>query len=265
MAVQGLNLQNEDDELEIELEEGEPEVQKVSFRLVGRFLTNRPIRVKVMMDKMGEIWQPGRGMAIEEAYPGIFVFKFFHQLDVQRILKQGPWSFDNHTLILNDDPDAKRERGPDLRADMGRKQSGGTSKWLRDEGDSNWVAPNPVFMSNQCSNSQGENKGANNGEMNDTTKKDKGENNGMAELFRNPHILFPKQTNDIKNGINHEQIMEEDVKEELLLEGDRKRSRNQAVNEKTNVHMRENTGNTSQPHVTEQHFLLAGPGEVRQG
>ncbi|MCI44459.1 hypothetical protein A2U01_0065698, partial [Trifolium medium] len=38
---------------------------------------------------------------------------------------------------LFNDPDAKREWGPDLRAEMGRKQSGDTSKWLRDEGDSN--------------------------------------------------------------------------------------------------------------------------------
>jgi hypothetical protein len=40
-----------------------------------------------MIDKMGDIWQPGMGITIEEAYPRLFVFQLFHQLDVQRILK----------------------------------------------------------------------------------------------------------------------------------------------------------------------------------
>jgi hypothetical protein len=53
----------------------------------------------MMMAKMGEIWQPECGMDVEEVQPGLFVFRFFHQVDVQRILKQGPWSFDNHMLV----------------------------------------------------------------------------------------------------------------------------------------------------------------------
>jgi hypothetical protein len=107
--IEQLSLNDEDGELEIEADNDAPQTQKQFFCLVERFLTNRPIKVKTMMNKMGEIWQPGRGMDIEEAYPGLFIFKFFHQIDVQHILKQGPWSFDNHTLVLNtllddDDP-----------------------------------------------------------------------------------------------------------------------------------------------------------------
>ncbi|KAK2417945.1 hypothetical protein QL285_040187 [Trifolium repens] len=69
--------------------------------LFGIFLTNKPICAKVMIDKMGDIWQSGMGITIEEAYPGLFVFQLFLQLDVQRILKQGPWLFDYHTFVLN--------------------------------------------------------------------------------------------------------------------------------------------------------------------
>jgi 14-3-3 protein epsilon len=99
--IANLSLTDEEDDLEIQIDEEDTQVQKQSFNLVGRFLTNRPIKVKTMMDKMRDIWQPGKGMDIEEAHPGLFVFRFFHQLDVQHILKQGPWSFDNHTLVLN--------------------------------------------------------------------------------------------------------------------------------------------------------------------
>lgn len=41
-----------------------------------------------------------KGVSIRETELGIFLFQIFHQLDVQRVLKQGPWSFDNHILIL---------------------------------------------------------------------------------------------------------------------------------------------------------------------
>jgi hypothetical protein len=40
-------------------------------------------------------------MDIEEVHPGLFIFRFYHHVDVQRILKQGPWSFDNHTFVLS--------------------------------------------------------------------------------------------------------------------------------------------------------------------
>jgi hypothetical protein len=268
----------EEEELEIDLNEEEIREKQQSFNLVGRFLTNRPIRVNMMMSKLGDIWQPGKGMNIEEVQPGLFVFRLFHQLDVQHILKQGPWSFDNHTLVLNVLPndtephevplvkvpfwiqihnlpsgymsqkvgttvgnyigefleyDEKNEslpwrkymrirvlvdvrlplkrykkikkldgdsklvnfkyerlgtfcyvcgllghsenrcpklfdmavtdytRGwsPELRAEMGKRQ-GGESKWLRQGGDPNWVAPDPVFAHNHGDSSTSGSKGS---------------------------------------------------------------------------------------------------------
>jgi 14-3-3 protein epsilon len=88
--VENLSLNDEEDELEIVLDEDGSQGQQPSYCLVGKFLTNRPVRGKMMIEKMGDIWQPGKGMDVEEAHKGLFVFRFFHQLDVQHILKQGP-------------------------------------------------------------------------------------------------------------------------------------------------------------------------------
>jgi hypothetical protein len=386
--IENLQLHSDDDDLEIQLEDDERVVQKTSFRLVGRFLTNRPIRAKVMIDKMGDIWQPGRGITIEEAYPGLFVFQLFHQLDVQRILKQGPWLFDNHTLVLNtladdDDPRevplfkvpfwiqvhnlpsgymslktgqkiaeyigefleydekndsmawvkymrirvlvdirlplkrakkikkpdgegrivnfkyerlgtfcyicgmlghsemhcptlfetqataANRAWGPELRADARRKQGGGMSKWIRDEANTNWVAPNPVFMSNQCSNSQRANNETNSGETAATSTTDKGEKKGLAEIFRNPHIFYPNQSGTLKAANNHGEGMEEDIEDELIIKGGRKRSRNQSTHATITAHEKEIQPHNNQPaaetRINDQRFLLAGPGGARQG
>jgi 14-3-3 protein epsilon len=384
LDMANLDIDDEDDELELEIVDDQPQVNRQQFLLIGRFLTNRPIRVKTMINKMGDIWQPGKGMDIEEVYPGLFIFKFYHQLDVQHILKQGPWSFDNHTLVLNtisDDEDPRevplfnvpfwiqvhnlpggymsqktgksirdyigefleyddkndslswrkymrirvlidvrkplkrqkkikkqgadsrmvqfkyerlgtfcyvcgilghsdskcpklfeatdndigREWGPELRADMGRNR-GSESRWLRQSGDQEWVAPNPVMMSNNGSSSK---SGGNNEEINASnevsTTKPK-----LAEIFREPEKIFPKTAAANKNRVNVE-IMEEDDMDDLIIEGDRKRSRGTGDNEnmhKQNLQAHEEKEKHTDTETTKKHsphFLLAGPGGARQG
>ncbi|KHN15563.1 hypothetical protein glysoja_043227, partial [Glycine soja] len=46
------------------------------------------------------VWRPKCGVEITEVKYGIFLFRFFFHLVVQRILKGRPWSFDKHLLIL---------------------------------------------------------------------------------------------------------------------------------------------------------------------
>ncbi|XP_045807554.1 uncharacterized protein LOC123904150 [Trifolium pratense] len=380
LTVENLTLNDDEDELEITLDE-ESHVNKQSFNLVGRFLTNRPIRVNMMMGKMGDIWQPGRGMDVEEAYPGLFVFRFFHQLDVQHILKQGPWSFDNHTLVLNilsDDVDPrdvplfnvpfwiqihnlpsgfmsqkvgknvgdyigefleydekndslswrkymrirvlidvrlplkkskkikkpgeeskliqfKYERlgtfcyvcgllghaenkcpklfdmettkvvrgwGPELRAEMGKRQ-GSDSKWLRQGGNSNWIAPDPTLM-----RSQG---GSNSTSIEEKTKANNAERvqkSQLAAIFSKPEALFPKPIEN-KNVKTHRETMDEDEVEVLIVEGDRKRSRSGEPNHvPKNIQVQEvpnSSPSTSDISNNEKNFLTAGPGGARRG
>jgi hypothetical protein len=80
LEIENLSLNDDEDKLEINFSEEEEEVrrQQQSFNLVRRFLTNRPIRVIMMISKMGDIWQPGKGMNIKEIQLGVFVFRFFH-------------------------------------------------------------------------------------------------------------------------------------------------------------------------------------------
>jgi hypothetical protein len=387
LNVENLALNDDEDELEISLDEEEAQVNKQSFNLVGRFLTNRPIRVNMMMGKMGDIWQPGRGMDVEEAYPNLFVFRFFHQLDVQHILKQGPWSFDNHTLVLNilpDDVDPrdvqlfnvpfwiqihnlpsgfmsqkvgknvgdyigefleydekndslswrkymrirvlidvrlplkkskkikkpgeesklihfKYERlgtfcymcgmlghaenkcpklfdmqtttivrgwGPELRADMGRKQ-GGDSKWLRQGGNSDWTAPDPILMRSQGG---GSSFGGNSTCIEKKIKASnevRGKESQLAAIFSKPEALFPKPIEN-KNAKNHDETMDEDEVEVLNIEGDRKRSRSGEPNTHVPKNIQEhevlNTNlSTSDNSNNENNFLMAGPGGARQG
>ncbi|KAI4338334.1 hypothetical protein L6164_016674 [Bauhinia variegata] len=52
------------------------------------------------MERMANIWRPGRGVTIREINPRVFLFQFYHKLDITWVFNGGPWSFDNHMLIL---------------------------------------------------------------------------------------------------------------------------------------------------------------------
>jgi hypothetical protein len=101
-TIDRLTLEDDDDEVEVEIEatpERELEINP-ALCLVGRFLTNRPIRLQWMKVAMGGVWSPVRGVTIKQAETGIFVFQFHHHLDLKKVLKGGPWFYNKHMLIL---------------------------------------------------------------------------------------------------------------------------------------------------------------------
>lgn len=73
----------------------------IKLCLIGRFLTDRPINFNAMKNRMASIWRPGKGICIKELGANLYLFQFFHEVDLNRIKGGGPWSFDNHLLILH--------------------------------------------------------------------------------------------------------------------------------------------------------------------
>lgn len=69
--------------------------------LVGSFITNKKINFLAMQDTLSSIWRPVKGVFMEETHvPNIFLFKFFHDLDMQRVLDDGPWTFNQQVLLF---------------------------------------------------------------------------------------------------------------------------------------------------------------------
>lgn len=98
--METLAITEEEEELEIQLDDSQANTDEPGFYLVGRFLTDRPIRFHIMKSKMAEFWQPVCGVAVKQAGTNLYVFRFFHPRDMEKVLKKGPWSFDGYTLIL---------------------------------------------------------------------------------------------------------------------------------------------------------------------
>ena len=94
----------DDEEIEVEdtdfHEEQSVTKYDLRFALVGRFLTERFIRLNEMSQVMAANWRPGMGISIQEIYPQRFLFQFGHEADIWRIQESGPWAYDNHPLIF---------------------------------------------------------------------------------------------------------------------------------------------------------------------
>ncbi|XVF59039.1 hypothetical protein PTKIN_Ptkin07bG0242100 [Pterospermum kingtungense] len=50
---------------------------------------------------MASLWKPEKGVAIKKISPHLFLFQFFHDIDLRRVLDGCSWTFDNHLLILH--------------------------------------------------------------------------------------------------------------------------------------------------------------------
>lgn len=82
-------------------EEAEDVSNKFDLCLVGRFLTEKSLNVRVMKSKLADIWRPPRGINIKDLKPGTYLFQFYHIDDLEWVLSGGLWSFDGAMLALS--------------------------------------------------------------------------------------------------------------------------------------------------------------------
>ena len=76
------------------------ETSELRYRLVGRFLTDKPINFTAMKNTLASVWEPGKGINIKEVGAGRYLFQFYHEVDVNMVLNNGPWTFNQYTLVL---------------------------------------------------------------------------------------------------------------------------------------------------------------------
>ncbi|PNX92542.1 ribonuclease H [Trifolium pratense] len=98
--LDNLNL-SDDEALDFELEADSTEQNDINLCLVGSFVHDRPINFYSMKTRLTDVWRPVKSMAVTKATHGLYIFKFFHHMDVEAVIKGGPWTFDNFTLIID--------------------------------------------------------------------------------------------------------------------------------------------------------------------
>lgn len=98
-ASLSLSVEDEEELVVVDKDVKEPD-EDDKFVLVGRLATTKPVKFHFLRDTMASIWRPGRGVCISEIATNLYVFKFYHEVDVKRVLEDGPWSYENNMLIL---------------------------------------------------------------------------------------------------------------------------------------------------------------------
>lgn len=83
-------------------EENESELSDIDVRwcLIGRFLTESSIDFQAMQHKMASLWRPGKGMYVKELERNRYIFQFYHEVDIARVIEGSPWTFGRFQLVF---------------------------------------------------------------------------------------------------------------------------------------------------------------------
>ena len=57
---------------------------------MGRFLTDSAIDFQAMQHKMASLWKPRRGMFVKPLEANRFMFQFYHEIDIKRVVEGSP-------------------------------------------------------------------------------------------------------------------------------------------------------------------------------
>ncbi|MBA0649708.1 hypothetical protein Goklo_017242, partial [Gossypium klotzschianum] len=71
------------------------------YCLVGCFLTTRMVNFQAMKNTLVNVWHLIGGVVISDLDEKRFLFKFYHEVDIERVIKGDPWTFNNHLLIIH--------------------------------------------------------------------------------------------------------------------------------------------------------------------
>ncbi|GMI99100.1 hypothetical protein like AT3G31430 [Hibiscus trionum] len=77
--------------------------------LVGKFLTSSVIHFLAMRNTLADLWHPLGGISITDIGEKRICFRFYTEIDMNRVLEGCPWFFNGHLLVLRrldkgDDP-----------------------------------------------------------------------------------------------------------------------------------------------------------------
>lgn len=105
------DLDDEDEAMQIQGVAVNQQTNDLNYCVVGRLVTDRPIKFPFFKDTIPSVWRPAMGVSFREIQPKLYLFQFYHEADVRRILMDGPWSYEQNLLVLkriegNEDPEA---------------------------------------------------------------------------------------------------------------------------------------------------------------
>lgn len=100
-SLENMKLTTEEEEvIEIADEGRNDEIESCTQSLIGKFLTCKSFNKRAAISTLKKAWGLEDRVQFVEVGSNLFQFKFKEEFDLERILKSGPWTFDNQALML---------------------------------------------------------------------------------------------------------------------------------------------------------------------
>jgi hypothetical protein len=85
-------------------------IGEVEAQALGKLLSEKPPFVDGMINTLGRIWCPLKGIRIKEMGNNVFLFTFLQTSGKSKALDEGPWMFNKELLVIQDfDPNKALE------------------------------------------------------------------------------------------------------------------------------------------------------------
>ena len=75
-------------------------LEECSLILLGCFLTTQPYNQRAAKSLLRAVWRMGFDLKIVDVGEGPFQFKFTLESQLKWVINNGPWSFEDHPLVL---------------------------------------------------------------------------------------------------------------------------------------------------------------------
>ena len=99
--LENMKLTTDEEEVIFISNEGrEAEIESCSLSLIGKLLTCRSFNKRATQGTLKHAWGLENQVQVVEVGANLFQFKFNSKFDMNRVLKGGPWTFDNQVLLL---------------------------------------------------------------------------------------------------------------------------------------------------------------------
>nr|XP_023912061.1 uncharacterized protein LOC112023668 [Quercus suber] len=100
-SLESMKLTTEEEEvISISDDCRKEEIESCSQSLIGKILTCKPFNKRVAQSTLKRAWDLENKVQIVEVGANLFQFKFQTEFDMERVLRGGPWTFDNQVLLL---------------------------------------------------------------------------------------------------------------------------------------------------------------------
>ena len=94
--LENMKLTTEEEDIISISDEGQKEeIESCSQSLIGKFLTCRSFNKRAAQGNLKRVWGLENQLQVVEVRANLFQFKFNSEFDMAKVLRGGPWTFDN--------------------------------------------------------------------------------------------------------------------------------------------------------------------------